>query len=559
LTTYTRGNLIRFMLTLFTIVWAVQIYGTVGNHPRLALLYVPLLILSTFRFTVLVILFVISIIGIDITAPHVPVAQLGLAAQTALILYWAARGQMLRTPAVAGRMAALHQWSLRTTRPILIGISAVLASLTAFRGAPWLECLLWSLCCAVTAWAIPVSWQFRLRNVIATATLTAFSTLIAFAAVELGARIILPPAQGPSDMYMPDPEYIFTLRPNSSGEFHVRDNEGEGFSVEAVISSQGVLDRVLGPKADDEFRIVMLGDSYTMGHGLTPEQNIPHTVELLLNAANPPKRVTVINCGVGGYAPWQERGFLKARGFSFEPDLVILQVFPANDVAGTLTRVSKYLEVPDVQWESRVNEFRMQNEIPVAVQRWLRAHCRVYGALSDALRTPNLARDLVNDLRVLSPAHYPQPVKRADRNPYREASLIEWYPELEEAYRLLEQDIQGIRDDCRARGVALLAYCHPFPLATIEDGWEEFDEKTKGVLFEPHKDVRVTQEIFARVNIPFVNVTDALESQPGQSALYFRYDGHFTPKGADVVAQALADYLQHYLFSTERGFPTRDS
>ena len=53
----------------------------------------------------------------------------------------------------------------------------------------------------------------------------------------------------------------------------------------------------------------------------------------------------------------------------------------------------------------------------------------------------------------------------------------------------------------------------------------------------------MTEEIFARAEIPSIDVTAALESQPDQSALYFRYDGHFTPQGAEVVARAIGKFL----------------
>ncbi|HRI88860.1 MAG TPA: GDSL-type esterase/lipase family protein, partial [Candidatus Hydrogenedentes bacterium] len=391
--------------------------------------------------------------------------------------------------------------------------------------------------------AIPSPHPLRMAAAIGTTALTLVSLGFSVVVLEVGARLLVPPPVVSSEMYAPDPVNIFTLNPNARGAFYLRDNDNKAFEVEALISSQGVRDREIGPKAADEYRIVMIGDSYTMGHGLTPDQNIPHQLEKRLNASNPPKRITVVNCGVGGYAPWQERAFLNARGFQFEPDLVILQVFPANDVAGTLTRVNKYLMVPDLAWEARINEFRRQNEWPVLTQRWLQSNSRIYAGISSAFDKPDLARDVINDLRFLPDARYDQPMQRAKRNPYREASLVEWYPELEEAYRLMEEDIRGIRDDCRARGVDLIAYAHPFPMATMDDGWEEFDAETKGSLFEPNKDVRVTQEIFARAEIPFVNVTEALEAAPDKSELYFKYDGHFSPAGAAVVASALADYL----------------
>ncbi|HRK33746.1 MAG TPA: GDSL-type esterase/lipase family protein [Candidatus Hydrogenedentes bacterium] len=531
------------VMTAFGMLWAQQIYGAVGNHPVLSWLYIPMLAVCASRVTYFVTGFLVLLILIEFAAPRFPGADVGLAIQAVLLAYWCWHGVLLREVSENARVARIQEWIRRTARPFFAACALLLAGSLLFRSFDVYDCVLWFACCAVIVKAIPSPHPLRMAAAIGTTALTLVSLGFSVVVLEVGARLLVPPPVVSSEMYAPDPVNIFTLNPNARGAFYLRDNDNKAFEVEALISSQGVRDREIGPKAADEYRIVMIGDSYTMGHGLTPDQNIPHQLEKRLNASNPPKRITVVNCGVGGYAPWQERAFLNARGFQFEPDLVILQVFPANDVAGTLTRVNKYLMVPDLAWEARINEFRRQNEWPVLTQRWLQSNSRIYAGISSAFDKPDLARDVINDLRFLPDARYDQPMQRAKRNPYREASLVEWYPELEEAYRLMEEDIRGIRDDCRARGVDLIAYAHPFPMATMDDGWEEFDAETKGSLFEPNKDVRVTQEIFARAEIPFVNVTEALEAAPDKSELYFKYDGHFSPAGAAVVASALADYL----------------
>lgn len=537
----------RFGAAVFALMWVPQIYGGVGNHPVLAWLYVPLLALGRFRVSAVALAFALALVVLELVAPAWPTAEAGLALQTLAVVLWAWQGRLLRESAQP-RVADLLRRAHRAARPSFAVAGVALATALLFRNFPAFECALWSITCFAVAWAVPSPARVRWADVVAAVLLTLASTAVGIGILEGGARIAFGRLPGPSDMYAPDPVYIFTLRPNTRGDFRLRDNNGEWVTVEAVISPQGVRDRVLGPKAPDEFRIVMIGDSYTMGHGLKPEENIPHVLETLLNETPLPKKVTVINCGVGGYAPWQERGFLNARGRQFEPDLVILQVFPANDVAGSLSRGTKYLQMPDLEWERRLNNFRRQNEFPARVQRWFEKHSWTYMLLRRAVANPDLLNDALRNLRFVRYKEYPRPVQKVYRNPYREASLVHFYPELEEAYRLLEEDIRGIRDDCRARNVDLVAYAHPFPMATLEDGWEEFDHETEGSLFEPNKDVRLTQEIFARAGIPYVNVTERLESQPDITSLYFRYDGHFTPKGARVVAEALAEFLGREYF-----------
>jgi hypothetical protein len=64
-------------------------------------------------------------------------------------------------------------------------------------------------------------------------------------------------------------------------------------------------------------------------------------------------------------------------------------------------------------------------------------------------------------------------------------------------------------------------------------------------------DVHRTSEIFQRLGIPEINVLAALDTHPRREVLHFKYDGHLTALGAEVVADKLAEYLLREYFPRE--------
>ena len=84
-------------------------------------------------------------------------------------------------------------------------------------------------------------------------------------------------------------------------------------------------------KPADTRRILHLGDSVTIGHGLPYEGTSAYILEEMLGELHRGYAVQVINAGCDGYSPWQEYEFLRSEGYKYEPDLVMVG-FVLNDV-----------------------------------------------------------------------------------------------------------------------------------------------------------------------------------------------------------------------------------
>lgn len=146
--------------------------------------------------------------------------------------------------------------------------------------------------------------------------------------LELAVRWISPQdLHRDEGLWAPDPERAFRLTPGFRG-YEVASE----FRVPITINSRGLRDREITPaKAPGTVRILVLGDSFTYGSGVAAEHTYPKRLEgLLAEQAGP--RVEVINAGVSGYGTFHEAAFLQAEGWSYHPDLLIVQVFPDNDL-----------------------------------------------------------------------------------------------------------------------------------------------------------------------------------------------------------------------------------
>jgi hypothetical protein len=94
-------------------------------------------------------------------------------------------------------------------------------------------------------------------------------------------------------------------------------------------NSQGFRGRREYPvqKPPGVFRVIVLGDSVALGHGAGDEETFSAVLEKKLSEARPAE---VVNMGVSGFGTAEELIQLKAVGFEYSPDLVILCYF-TND------------------------------------------------------------------------------------------------------------------------------------------------------------------------------------------------------------------------------------
>lgn len=112
-------------------------------------------------------------------------------------------------------------------------------------------------------------------------------------------------------IYQSDPWLFWKYRPNS---------EKKDWDIR--INSLGFRDKEFSVKQKEIFRIIILGDSCTAGHGLQLKDTYSKQLEELLNQKE--ERYEAINGGVPGYSSFQGLRYFQSIARKYPPDLVII-------------------------------------------------------------------------------------------------------------------------------------------------------------------------------------------------------------------------------------------
>ena len=168
------------------------------------------------------------------------------------------------------------------------------------------------------------------RRVIAiTVPAATLATVLMMVGIEVWVRSTWDVRQGEPDFYVADTRRGQKLSAGYDGWFA---------GVPVKINQLGFRDDreyalAKGPRT---FRILVLGDSVTFGHGSVFEHTYPYLLEQQLREWRPEVDWQVWNLGVPGYNTRQEWAYLTDVVAAYVPDLVIVGFFP-NDVTDNKT------------------------------------------------------------------------------------------------------------------------------------------------------------------------------------------------------------------------------
>lgn len=371
------------------------------------------------------------------------------------------------------------------------------------------------------------------------------SVLLFVAFFEVGARMLFERQYDPTNIMQPHPDMMQILRPGVQSSLRVKDGENSIQLIPVEISEQGLRNAPLPPKADDEFRIFMLGDSFTMGW-VEDDETIPHYLQALFDEALPDQRITVINGGMFGTAAWQQLVFLQERGFPLEPDLVIMQIYAENDIAHTIKGLD-YIPNVESDWDDEWWRFlKRQQNWQFEFDNWLRRKSMAYQTILNSLGRGTLLADAMDRIRLFPARGYAPKVSLEDMPWWIETNKRDWTAEFEYGWERLQQDILTVVATVEAREeMEILLYCLPSSASAADDIWASSVGMAEDPeLYERYKDVRIVADFFRREGLPWAPVHEAILEHPDPKSLYLIFDGHLSPPGNRLVAETLFEQLQ---------------
>jgi hypothetical protein len=283
------------------------------------------------------------------------------------------------------------------------------------------------------------------------------STVIAFGAVELVARLLLPSPRYHDRLLEFDSELGFRGIPTTAYAWRSPLSGEPGHDV--VLNSDGFRGRALqtGAWLSDTRRIAFVGDSFLVGLAVPEQELLPVLVERALSERG--ESVEVYNTSVIDFGTGQELLLLDRVGDMLQPDLVVLLLHPPNDVANNSLGLAGRTRVSPGDAIRPYVRFRSSGEREIVwadpLRSWARSHSRVFGYVERGLFPPVF--DRVSDQnfagrlqRGLPPREFLEVFARHDPG-------HRW----EVAWRETESLLRAFRDRCMELEAELLVVVVP--------------------------------------------------------------------------------------------------
>lgn len=339
------------------------------------------------------------------------------------------------------------------------------------------------------------------------------------------------------------PDYGWSCAPGIDARYVLSGN----FDARVVCNERGQRGALVSlAKPPGTRRIVVLGDSFMWGYGVENADMLSARLAQLLPGSE------VVNLAANGYSTVQELVRFELEGLAYDPDLTLL-AFTWNDLGDNFDdknggRPALTAE-PDGHFEI-VNR-PVRHPWKPAHWQWLRHHSRLFTFVDYARQV------MREELRVwrrersarVRPAGTP-PGDERDNGPL-DFSPRQLYgapsAEIDQAWRAVEQLLGRIAALTRQGGGRLLV------LANASQQAIERDAFARRIGADPELDwdrpARRLAEICERLGVDFLDLHPVFRRQPEPEALFLPSNSHWSPRGHEVAARAVAEHLRADGFS----------
>ena len=275
----------------------------------------------------------------------------------------------------------------------------------------------------------------------------------------------------------------------------------------------------IGPKAPNERRVVVLGDSLVLSVQVPLAETFEKRLEARLNAADPAHHWRVINAGVQGYSPIDEYFSMSTSRRRFSP----------TSCSSSRSRATTRPKRPIASRGSIGHPPKAA--APAAAAATVRRLTRS----SMVLQIVRLRLDLLKSR--LTTATPERPLASYLKDP--PAEVMHGFDVAARAFDLIAK---RAAEDGASTGLVLM----PARFQTDDGDYGRLAEAVRaagGVLDRDAPTERFKHAI-APLGLPTFDLLPTLEAQPDRVGLFFQRNVHLTPRGHQVVGDALFGFLE---------------
>ena len=287
--------------------------------------------------------------------------------------------------------------------------------------------------------------------------------------------------------------------------------------------------RELGEKAENEKRILVVGDSFIQAAQVDIQDTMSSRLEEMLNNNRDCSvRFTVINVSMSGWAQCHERQYLEKNWQRFAPDYILLFIYPGNDVCETMMQTGNYLGDPSSKGIiQKIDYFILSYQNPFKILRYL-------GERLKAKREWPMGRP--------NQPFYDPHFRNGEANVFRK----KYSKEINSAYQIIETEILKMRNLCTAKRSKFLLFVVPTKEQVNESKLRETVKFLKLDMnqLDLGKPQRILREFAIRNKIKVNDLLDALQEAEKIQPVYYELDSHWNKLGNLIVATEVFKYLQ---------------
>ena len=339
-----------------------------------------------------------------------------------------------------------------------------------------------------------------------------------------------------SDIFhQPDSVYGASLIPNKDGWYVSKE-----FSNFKKVNFDGFVDAEYSEEApENTIRIAVIGDSFVEALQVPLNETFHKIAEDKLNTefGNKSANFEVLSFGVSNFGTVQEYILLKEKVLKYNPDVVVLMIFPGNDVAGNSDEIDPNTARP--YFETTESGELVKNSNGDIITKKFEPLKR--GLVSETASKSKLAVFLYNSIRRIQLADSTSVNEIAD---YTDGVYIftpnqstEW----KVAWNITENILVEMKNLSEESGAEFIVIGIPHPLQVQE----EFSHKDVAGFDQNYPD-KILQAMLERNNVSYVISTDELATYHNlyNETLFFPKDGHFTEHGHEAMADIIFKKLQ---------------
>jgi hypothetical protein len=317
-------------------------------------------------------------------------------------------------------------------------------------------------------------------------------------------------------------------------EFGRRNRPGAGwkktseFTSWIEINSKGLRGAEIDyPKPAGEYRVLVVGDSFTFAEQVNQQETFTQRLEDRLNAEGAGHRYRVLNAGSNGWATANEAVYLTKEGVRFRPDVVVVALYLGNDVSDNYRRVATVQVAEEA-------DLALRGADSFDGPRRILRRSELYTVFESGV------------LAKLPWWHDDGGSSSSDRRPPRTLA------EAEEAWTITERLLDRMRDVSESQGARFMVLVVPSATAVAQRGGagvketdeddEDSSEDERPGFEDPHAQLAA---LTARANLTTLDLLSAMRRADNRvkERLYYRQNAHWTAAGHTVAADELHDFL----------------